>query len=532
MPHAEPRDEPSWTRAAAGCHLGFRKMTRSSVGAWIAKYRGKDRAGRTKSVGEFEKLPKSQRCDAAMKAASTWFEHLGKDGSSEAVTVEMACARYVRHLRDTKPSKPLTACARARRKTTDTTTVPAADDAEKRFKRYVLDQPKFASTELTKSTPTMIGDWRTRLRNQATLSGGSRGEKRTASSLNRDMTPFRAALNLAYDEQLVTSDFAWRGKLRTMKDADRQRELYIANDQRRAVIRSATPAMARFLRGLSLRPLRPGALAALTGANFDKQRGLPVVGKDKNGKERTLKLPASAIEFFSDVAVDKVPGAPLFQRPDGIAGNEDSWKGRIKEAVVGATLPANTTAYTLRHSTSGRAAETLAGLASQVASTVCLDKSEKTAYSQRLRSTQVETNKSVSHLPYGGAGKAPRETTQEGAPVQEARKELGEFLASFTSAPISVSWSGLFYCSRLRADRRAHRCRPAVRRFPKPAFSGTLPMLPMDFQPNPAPRPFPPATRVSRMADCGGLPCNLPQMNPLQRPEICRCQSSRAYKSS
>jgi integrase len=347
----KPRDEPYWTRAAAGCHLGFRKMTSSSVGTWIAKYRGDDGARKTKSVGEFEKLPKSQRYDAAMKAANSWFEHLGKGGSSEAITVEMACVRYVRHLRETKPSKPLTPYARSRRKTTDTTTVPAADDAEKRFKSYVLDQRKFAATELAKLTPTMIGDWRTRLRNQATRSGGNRGEKRTASSLNRDMTPFRAALNLAYDEQLVTSDFAWRGKLRPVKDADRQRELYIDKDQRRTLIGNAPPAMARFLRGLSLLPLRPGALAALTVASFDKQRGLLVVGKDKNGKERTLKLPTSAIEFFSEVAAGKAPGAPLFQRPEGIAWNKDSWKGPIKEAVASAKLPENTTAYTLRHST-------------------------------------------------------------------------------------------------------------------------------------------------------------------------------------
>jgi hypothetical protein len=68
-------------------------------------------------------------------------------------------------------------------------------------------------------------------------------------------------------------------------------------------------------------------------------------------------------------------------------------------------------------------------------------------------------------------GKAPRETTQEGVPVQEARKEFGELLASFTSAPISVSWSGLFSGSlsraiALRADRCSHQFPPAATRLP------------------------------------------------------------------
>ncbi len=345
-----PEGEPYWARVAAGCQLGFRKMTSTSVGTWVAKYRGDDGTRKTKSLGEFEEMPKSQRYDAAMKAANAWFAHLGKGGSTEAVTVEDACARYVRHLRVTKPSKPLSAYVKARRKTTDIATVPAADDAEKRFRNYVLDNAKFAATDLQKVTPAMIGDWLARLRGRPTESGGKRGEKRTASCLNRDMTPFRAALNLACDDGLVTSDFAWRVKLRPLKDADRQRELYLDKTQRRALITGAEPDIARFLQGMSRLPLRPGALSTRTVAKFDKRRGLLAIGQDKNGKDRTLKLPASAVEFFAEAATGKLPGAPLLGRADGRPWDKDSWKGPIKAAVAAAKLPAETTAYTLRHS--------------------------------------------------------------------------------------------------------------------------------------------------------------------------------------
>jgi len=84
---------------AAGCQLGFRKMTATPAGTWVAKYRADDGKRATKSLGEFEDLPKSQRYDAAAKAARAWFEHMGKDGARTDATVQQACERYVAFLR-------------------------------------------------------------------------------------------------------------------------------------------------------------------------------------------------------------------------------------------------------------------------------------------------------------------------------------------------------------------------------------------------------------------------------------------------
>lgn len=74
----------------------------------------------------------------------------------------------------------------------------AGRDAEARFKNYVLNNTKLAATELTKLTPAQLESWRKSLRELPTRSGGRRGEQRSDSTLNRDMTCFRAALNLGY----------------------------------------------------------------------------------------------------------------------------------------------------------------------------------------------------------------------------------------------------------------------------------------------------------------------------------------------
>jgi integrase len=164
------------------------------------------------------------------------------------------------------------------------------------------------------------------------------------------MTCFRAALNLAYTDGLVASDFAWRGKLKPIENADRRRELYLDRSQRRRFVDKATPDLAAFLRGLALLPVRPGALAALTVADFDKRLSMLRIGKDKAGADRKIKLPPKTAVFFALAAKGKLPAAPLLARANGSAWNKDAWKWPVKAAAEAAKLPEATTAYAMRHS--------------------------------------------------------------------------------------------------------------------------------------------------------------------------------------
>jgi site-specific recombinase XerD len=329
----KPRREPHWQRVRKGCFVGYRKMTASGHGAWLA--RARDEANGAKQLfnplGEFAGLADYLRFDAASKAALVWFDHLGRGGASRTSTVADACTRYVRQLRATKPER-------------------AAKDAEARLKNYVLSNVKLAATELTKLTPALLESWRKSLRERPTRSGGRRGEQRSDSTLNRDMTCFRAALNLAYLDGLLTTDFAWRSKLRPIKNADRRRELYLDRAQRLRFIEAAPADLAAFLRGLCQLPLRPGALAMLQAGDFDRRLKVLKIGEDKSGKDRRIKLPDVTASFFNAASRGKLPTAPLLSRADGKAWNKDAWKGPIKAVANAAKLPVGTTAYTLRHS--------------------------------------------------------------------------------------------------------------------------------------------------------------------------------------
>lgn len=317
--------------------MGHRKMSAGSEGSWLAQaYDPATRKQTRRSLGTLDELPPSKRFDAAKKAAEAWFEHLGRGGGFDTVTVRQACALYVAYVRSNKREA-------------------TADDLEARFARRI-DVDSIGAIDLPKLIRRHVDTWR-----QALLSApvvvnphAARGKQtvrtRAASSVNRDMTALRAALNHAHDAGYVTSDAAWRVALRPIKNADGRRDAYLDREQRRALIGCADPDLASYLRGLSLVPLRPGALAALVVRNFNKQLGVLSIGKDKKGQDRQIKLPSATADFFAELVKDKLPAAPIFARAAGGAWDRHAWKKPIKAAVLAAKLPEKVTAYALRHS--------------------------------------------------------------------------------------------------------------------------------------------------------------------------------------
>lgn len=328
--------EPHWQKLSAGCYLGFRKLTPTSTGTWLARYRDDQGKQQKRSLGEFGDLPPSQRYDAAKKAAEAWFLHLGKGGAAEAVTVRIACERYVKHVRATRGDTP-------------------AGDLDMRFKRWVFCDRGLADLDLAKLAKTRVESWRNAMTQTPVKVNRDNREVpitriRAASSVNRDMAALRAALNFAHDAGSVTTDMAWRVALRPAKNADGRRDVYLDRNQRRALIENAPTDLAALLQALSLVPLRPGAVAALTVGSFDARRSVLTIGKDKAGRDRRIKLPETTAALFEQHARDRNAAAPLLCREDGKRWTKDAWKGPVKSAAAAAALPPETTAYALRHS--------------------------------------------------------------------------------------------------------------------------------------------------------------------------------------
>lgn len=334
------RRDPYWDKLEGTLHLGIRKMRVEGDINWVARTLDPSTGKRVfKALGVLADHPDSTRYTVAKREAEAWAHHLASGGVVAANTVADCCREYVKYLRDSKGNT-------------------AADEAAKRFARYVTNDARFAAVELTKITAPLIRTWRQRLADQPVRRGSGRGtnppkvtdKARSAASLNRDMTPFRAALNWAFNQGWVTSDFPWRAALTPVKDAGSRRDLYLDKNQRKQLIAAAAPDVALFLRGLSVLPFRPGALAALKVADFDARLNHLRIRFDKT-QARSITLPTATAALFAQQCRGKLPSAPIFARADGKAWNKDGWKRPIKAAAIAASLFPGTSAYTLRHST-------------------------------------------------------------------------------------------------------------------------------------------------------------------------------------
>jgi integrase len=323
----KPQREPYWQKLATGQYLGFRPSTIGKGGNWIARHYDSDsRKNRFSSLGDFGHLPPNQRFTAASAEARLWFDHLSGGGSDKPVTVKEACERYAKD----------------------------NADAAKRFPRYVYVDP-IAKVPLHKLTDRQVREWRKRLEAMPALvsrrkEGKARTRPRAASTVNRDMVAFRAALNLALVQGDVLTARAWRKALEPA-EAKGRRNLYLDREQRRALLAALPEDCAAFAHGLCLLPLRPGALASLRVGDFDSRKAELAIESDKAGSGRKILLPAETAALLKAQARNKLPAAPLFARAEGKPWDKDSWKGPIKDSARAAGLPEATTAYTLRHST-------------------------------------------------------------------------------------------------------------------------------------------------------------------------------------
>lgn len=322
-----PRREPYWQKLANGQYLGFRLLTAGSTGNWSARaYDAATKKQTFHTLGDYSSLPPSERFNAASAEARKWFQHLDGGGTPDTVTVAEACRQYA----------------------------ALHPGVEIRFQRYVYKDP-IAGLPVQKLTEPQVRAWRARLAGLPAVVSKKRDgtvttRQRAAATLNRDMVPFRAALNMALSSGYVLSDRAWKKALAPAAATGR-RNTYLDRAQREALIKAFDAEDARtFARGLCHLPLRPGALASLRVKDFDPRRGELQIPSDKSGAGRRFIVEKQTTDLLTGLATGQPADALLFRREDGRQWGKDAWKVPFKRAAQIAALPSTVSAYTLRHS--------------------------------------------------------------------------------------------------------------------------------------------------------------------------------------
>jgi len=324
------RREPHWQRLRPGCFLGYRPSAREGSGTWIARaYSDEDRNYRLKALGDFGTIAPREQFAAAKKEAEAFADLVESGGIAEqpVETVADACRRY------------------------------AGGDKEigDRFGRHVYADP-IAKVKLAKLRRHHLRAWRQRLEDKPVQlsrrkNGAVTTRERAPASINRDMAMLRAALNRVLPRGTPDTEAAWQEAIRPIRNADRQRTLYLDRDQRRALLRAVEPEAEPFVRMLCLLPLRPGAVAGLKVSSFDPRTSELTIGRDKSGKPRRIVTPEGVSALLTLQVDGRGQDEPLFVQLNGLPWTKDSWKRPVARAARSAGLSSSATAYTLRHST-------------------------------------------------------------------------------------------------------------------------------------------------------------------------------------
>lgn len=301
------RAEPYWTRIAAGQYLGYR----AGPGTWIARFRAEDGKQHYRALGAFSDY------DAAVAAARQHFSHVERTAEPTVLTVADVCRAYVASLRGYERHS-------------------TAADAEGRFRRLVFDAP-IGRIPLDRLRASTVEQW---------LHGQSTGTKASMDSANRNLRSLKAALNHAYERQLVASRQAWESVSAFSDTASRRADALLTRSDCERLLGAASPDLKLFIRAALLTGARPGELANLTVADFNRQHGTLRL----NGKtgDRGAPLSAAACAFFTALSRDKLPGAHLLTN-GGRKWIACEWSQAMIDAREAAGLPPTVVAYALRH---------------------------------------------------------------------------------------------------------------------------------------------------------------------------------------
>lgn len=321
---------PYFRALMKGVAVGYRPSVDSTLGTWIARIQDEKR--HTKSLGDFGHLPAGDRFDAAKKETEAFAVLVRSGGirTDDLETVADACRAYLRD----KPDRNRIAAGV--------------------FRRHVFSDP-IANVKLDKLRRRDLREWRNRLTATPALvsrnkGGETRVRERAASTINRDMTPLRAALGAVLAAGAPNTDGAWQDALKPIKSAGRQRNAYLTVDERKALIDHVSQECRPFVHALCLLPMRAGTIAKMVCGEFNNKNRTLVVSRDaKTGRSRSVVIPDATAHFLHTHTQSKPATAHVFVRDNGMAWCKDSWKRPIKDAAQRAGLPSTTTAYTLRH---------------------------------------------------------------------------------------------------------------------------------------------------------------------------------------
>ena len=126
----------------------------------------------------------------------------------------------------------------------------------------------------------------------------------------------KAALNVAYRNEKVADDGAWR-RVKPFGNTDAPRLRYLAEDESRRLVIACNADFRPMVKAALLTGARYLELAGLEVRDFDRQSQTLWLRETKAGKPRVVYLEREGLQLVSHAIVGKSRSELIFPRPDG-----------------------------------------------------------------------------------------------------------------------------------------------------------------------------------------------------------------------
>jgi integrase len=335
----QPRGKPYWRSVERGLHLGYRRL-RHVAGPWIARrYLGNQRYDE-QAIGIADDLSDAdgvrvldywQAIDA-VRGTST------RAAAARPYTVADAVCDYLDYLTRERTTARLVEC---------------------RMVVHVL--PVLGEIRVVDLTAKQLRDWLARVAATPPRVRSRRGSEPTyrefseddpesirkrKASANQCLVALKAALNRAFEDELVPSDEAWR-KVRPYRGVDVARSRYVTVSEAKRLLNACDPDFRNLVRAALETGARYSELTRLRVEDYNPDVGAVAIRVSKTYEPRHVVLTADGDAFFRNICSGR--SGPIFLRADGGKWGPSHQDRRIKLACKRARIYPPISFHGMRH---------------------------------------------------------------------------------------------------------------------------------------------------------------------------------------
>lgn len=347
------RKEPYWTALAKGAYLGYRKGDQR--GSWIARFRSEKNKQCYKCLGSADDLTEADGAcvlsyvQAQQRAQLFFADQAAHIAGAPALNLKYRVADSINDYFQSYEKR----------------SGKALDRMVSVARNHIL--PELGHVPIANLTKRQIETWRDKLVETPPRVRCGRDRqaqfkapvddadylRRRRSSANRVLTIFKAALNRAFEMDIIKSDAAWT-KIKPFRAVDVGRILYLRDDELVRLINSCEPDFRQLVIAAIMTGCRYGELTALRVCDFDHASGTILVSTSKSGKPRRVSLIDEGRDFFLSHTAGRTKNARIFTKPNEKPWNPSDQTRRFNVAAALAHIE-GCTFHGLRHTYASRA---------------------------------------------------------------------------------------------------------------------------------------------------------------------------------